>query len=69
MRFERTTYGLGIRCSILLSYGGNMFIYNKLVNIYIEVKKIDFLYICHHFATNCGFLDFSSIAGSQVEGL
>ena len=25
-RFERTTYGLGIRCSILLSYGGNLFI-------------------------------------------
>jgi hypothetical protein len=22
VRFERTTHGLGIRCSILLSYGG-----------------------------------------------
>jgi hypothetical protein len=24
-RFERLTYGLGIRCSILLSYGGIFF--------------------------------------------
>ena len=28
-RFERLTYGLGIRCSILLSYGG-LFIYKEL---------------------------------------
>ena len=28
-RFERLTYGLGIRCSIQLSYGG-LFIFNKL---------------------------------------
>ena len=33
MRFERTTYGLGIRCSILLSYGGNLYfsiVYNAI---------------------------------------
>ena len=28
-RFERLTYGLGIRCSIQLSYGG-LFIYKEL---------------------------------------
>ena len=27
-RFERLTYGLGIRCSILLSYGGFIFFKN-----------------------------------------
>ena len=29
-RFERLTYGLGIRCSILLSYGGKVFIFMYL---------------------------------------
>ena len=29
-RFERLAYGLGIRCSIQLSYGG-LFIFNKLL--------------------------------------
>ena len=32
-RFERLTYGLGIRCSILLSYGGLSFEFNRLTDI------------------------------------
>ena len=49
-RFERLTYGLGIRCSILLSYGGNMFIYNSLYD-YIKNKIIYNIIFCHLFAT------------------